>query len=96
MSVQWVLLDRGGSFVPKRVNDTHTYVGVLQQETLGDILSASRTIGYPLFLKVTGPLAPEFGAVPEAHTLVYFAAIFVFWLAAKSFTDSSWLGFAFG
>jgi hypothetical protein len=95
MSVQWVILNREGRFKPKRVNDTQGYVGALQQETLRDILSGNRTVGYPLFLEVVGPLAPEFGAVPEAHTIVYFAAILVFWLAATSFTGSPWLGFAF-
>ncbi len=95
MSVQWVLLDRQGRFVPKLVNDTHTYVGVLQQDTLADILGASRTVGYPLFLKLVSPLAPGFGAVPEAHTLVYFAAILIFWIGAKSYSGSRWIGFAF-
>jgi hypothetical protein len=84
MSVQWALLDGKGKFNPKLVNDTHTYVGVLQQDTFADILSASRTIGYPLFLKVVGPLAPGFGAVPEAHTIVYFATILIFWVGART------------
>jgi hypothetical protein len=95
MSVQWVLLDSKGKFNPKLVNDTHTYVGVLQQDTFADILSASRTIGYPLFLKVVGPLAPGFGAVPEAHTIVYFATILIFWVGARTYTGSGWIGFAF-
>ena len=95
MAVQWVLLDRESEFEPKQVNDTHTYVGVLQQETLSDVLSASRTLGYPLFLKLVSPLAPNFGFVPEAHTLVFFAAVIVVWLGARAYTGSTWLGFAF-
>ncbi|MEJ2085735.1 MAG: hypothetical protein P8Y44_08645, partial [Acidobacteriota bacterium] len=95
MAVQWVLLDRHNDFEPKQVNDTHTYVGVLQQETFTDVLSASRTFGYPLFLKLVSPLAPDFGFVPEAHTLAFFAAVMIVWLGAWFYTGSTWLGFAF-
>jgi len=95
MVVQWVHLDRQRDFEPKQVNDTHTYVGVLQQETLTDVLGASRTLGYPLFLKLVSPLEPDFGFVPEAHTLAYFAAVILVWLGARVYTGSTWLGFAF-
>ena len=95
MAIQWILLERQGSFQPRRVNDTHTYVGILQQESLTDILGASRTVGYPLFLKAVGLFSTEFTRVPEAHAIVYFGAILLFWLGCSAYVGSQWLGFVF-
>ncbi|MDY7092556.1 MAG: hypothetical protein SX243_06225 [Acidobacteriota bacterium] len=87
-----------GLLVPRRVPDTSGYLALAQlsldtPQWWEKLLGTTRTYGYPLFLKLTGWVAPDLTAVPGAHLLCYIFAIVVFWWGFSRYSGRPWLAF---
>jgi hypothetical protein len=67
-------------------NDTDSYEAVLQPgATASHIFSQRRTIGYPLFLKLSACFGDGHQPVPVLQFLIHFSAIIVFWRSLRIF-----------
>lgn len=94
-TVAMVLLRLGGSgFLPKRVPDTPDYQALAMASSLTEALSDYRTVGYAVFLRLTGAADGDFQALPEIHLLVFLAGVFTLWWALARFTGRPWLALA--
>jgi hypothetical protein len=78
-----------GRFKPVRVPDTPSYEMFPFASPL-EALSYSRTIGYPLLLKLGGLVAGRHAAVPPLHYLLHVLAVGVFWLGLRNLIPSDW------
>lgn len=79
---------------PIRSPDAVSYEIPAAADSLAELLSATRTFGYPMLLRVLGPGQENYGLLPELHTLGYLAAVAFFWCALRFYTGSGWLAFA--
>lgn len=78
-----------GRFQPVRVPDTPGYE-MFPFASPRDALTYSRTIGYPLLLKLGGLIAGGHAAVPALDYLLHVLAVAVFWLGLKNLVRSNW------
>ncbi len=96
--VQFALLARRfattGQLEPQRVPDTLSYEIMAGVSSLRDALSGVRTYGYPLFLKLFGPLPDDYALVPIIHMALFFLAVTLFYAAVREFSGSSWMALA--
>lgn len=92
-SLLLLLLD-GPRLKPRRVPDTPGYLEVATATSWTDALSSYRTLGYPLFLRLTAGPSADLGGIPLIHLLTYLAAVFALWWALARFTGRPWLALA--
>ncbi|MDZ4686504.1 MAG: hypothetical protein SH850_15655 [Planctomycetaceae bacterium] len=76
----WLLLGALGKLAPVVANDTAGYEQV-PFDSFAGMLNQTRTIGYPLFLKLADLFATQHRAVPTLHWLMHVAAALLFWRA---------------
>ncbi|MCH9649940.1 MAG: hypothetical protein K0U98_17015 [Deltaproteobacteria bacterium] len=91
---RFVSFHQGQLLVPVKAADTQGYLKLARADSLVEILSAIRTYGYALFLKIPGYFLSSVDWVPTAHLLIYLGAVLLFWKAVAEFTDRPWLAFA--
>src|SRR5262249_365889 len=59
--------------------------------SLAQALSSIRTLGYPLFLKGVGWLAPSLAALPACQFAVHIVAVLLFYLGLRCIALPGWL-----
>jgi hypothetical protein len=94
----WWRCAEAGLLVVERVPDSGGYLNLANlpldaDRWLEKVLGATRTYGYPLFLKVVGWRSPEHEAVAAAHLVCYILAILLFWYGLCRFSGRPWLAF---
>lgn len=102
-----VALDNDRRLEFERFPDTPSYVAVAEADSLTEVLSSHRTIGYPLFLRAVGLRAAGeiegshgrfiyrlFRKIPRVNAYILMAAILLFWWSLRIYTGSPWLAFA--
>ncbi|MDX1382519.1 MAG: hypothetical protein R3190_02690, partial [Thermoanaerobaculia bacterium] len=57
-------------------------------------LGSTRTLGYPLFLRLVEPLTPDWSWLALLQGATFLAAILYLWHALARFSGSAWLAFA--
>lgn len=97
-AVLWWRCAEAGLLVAERVPDSGGYLNLAKlplgaNQWLEKVLGATRTYGYPLFLKVVGWGSPDHEAVPVAHLVCYILAILLFWYGFRRFSGRPWLSF---
>lgn len=82
-------LGLAGRLSPVRVPDTASYEE-FSFASWHDALSAQRTLGYPVFLRLTGGLDRAQRLTPAVHVLLQAAAVGVLWRALAALGWSAW------
>ncbi|MCB1056042.1 MAG: hypothetical protein KDD11_11110, partial [Acidobacteria bacterium] len=87
-----------GRLVAERVPDSGGYLSLAKLSLSSDrwletVLGATRTYGYPLFLKVLGWGSPKLEAVPAAQLVGYLLALLLFWHGFHRYSGRPWLAF---
>ncbi len=82
------------SLKPDRVPDTQGYLELAATTSWTDALSSYRTLGYPLFLRLTVGSSADLAPLPLLHLLIYLAAVLALGWAMGRFTGRSWLALA--
>lgn len=93
--LQWAVLGvaiaLSGRLSPVRVPDTASYEA-FSFASWHDALSAPRTLGYPLYLRLTGWLDRAQRLAPAGHFLLQGLAVCVMWRALAAWGWSAWSG----
>lgn len=61
---------------------------------LKEVLSHTRTLGYPVFLKCVKVLSPSFELLPICHFVVYICTVFIFYMTLRRLGFLDWLAMA--
>ena len=70
-------------------DDTWSYVGT-SRLPWREALMSTRTVGYPLVLRLVGCFSPQYRAIPWMHLAALCACVFLFDVAAQRFGASAW------
>jgi hypothetical protein len=87
-------LERERLLEPVRSPDAVSYEIPAGAGSLTELLSATRTFGYPMLLRFLGADQDSYALLPELHALAYLAAVAFFWYALRLYFGSGWLAFA--
>ncbi|MCP4200778.1 MAG: hypothetical protein GY769_02435 [bacterium] len=90
----WRNLIKTGFLVAVPSPDTLSYDLLSRSDSLSELLSSVRTIGYPLFLKLLRSVSPDYQAAPTVHLAIYLAVVVLFWWSVRGYTGSPWRAFA--
>ncbi len=75
------------------IEDSVIYINVSQMP-LREALDSTRTIAYPLLLRLVAPISPEYAPMPWIHLAVLCAVVNFLDVALRRFGASAWQSFA--
>jgi hypothetical protein len=73
--------------------DSTSYIATSHM-SLHEALTSSRTLGYPLLLRLVALVSPDYNLMPWVHLAILFAAVFFFDYALRRYGATPWQAFA--